>query len=562
MDGTGCGRPALPFSNLSTISTNGVSGRGKDEILEVEYGYYPQTAVSKLLQNRLETALHAGFLNKTGNIYTTDSRKNDEYDSAFLAQEHIEYEYDGKKYVRVKANSYYDGEKFTLSNGEQYQDGDFVWIEVQPVKWLIDEKYKIMLMEKLIFAGVQFNRESDYKTKNFNTTDIKKFMNDYLSKDLFQHNELTFSNVVNTQSKETTTSYRKQNPYGFDFSEVSEEDIIKGSVEGGVTVFLHGRSSEGKSARVKQLDPNPEIVYLITANPDSFAGKSVYNQQTGEMMDIKPTWLKRLEEKCEKEPDKIHILFLDEISNVKSNYILNLAFNLVLDRELDGKWQLPENARVVVAGNEKCDSISATEIPQPLFNRMAHVFITTTVDGWLKWAATPKEEYERLDYKRTELESKIHPAIYAYVAYRGEEVLRTPYNGETPNADPRKWELASKVLYTTKNPNMLRALVGEEITKDFVKFCEQQVITIEDIVSNNYSDQGLQYMDISEKYATAVGLSFVTDENLEVVRNFITKLGPEIVATFDSLWVHGDDKRLERIAELRAEHLSMGGQKR
>ena len=33
------------------------------------------------------------------------------------------------------------------------------------------------------------------------------------------------------------------------------------------------------------------------------------------MIDIKPTWLKKLEEKCEKEPDKNQIVFLDEITN-------------------------------------------------------------------------------------------------------------------------------------------------------------------------------------------------------------------------------------------------------
>ena len=39
---TGGARPALPFSSISNIPTNGESGeRGRDGILEVEYGYYP-----------------------------------------------------------------------------------------------------------------------------------------------------------------------------------------------------------------------------------------------------------------------------------------------------------------------------------------------------------------------------------------------------------------------------------------------------------------------------------------------------------------------------------------
>ena len=43
-----------------------------------------------------------------------------------------------------------------------------------------------MITEKLIFAGVQFNRESNYKTRNFDRTDIKTFMDSYLSRDLVQ----------------------------------------------------------------------------------------------------------------------------------------------------------------------------------------------------------------------------------------------------------------------------------------------------------------------------------------------------------------------------------------
>lgn len=56
----GGARPALPFSSISSIPTNGESGkRAKDGVLEVEYGYYPQKAVSRDMQERLERA-HIG----------------------------------------------------------------------------------------------------------------------------------------------------------------------------------------------------------------------------------------------------------------------------------------------------------------------------------------------------------------------------------------------------------------------------------------------------------------------------------------------------------------------
>ena len=101
---------------------------------------------------------------------------------------------------------------------------------------------------------------------------------------------------------------------------------------------MHGRSSEGKSSRIKQLDPECEIVYLVSASIDSINGKSVYNQDSGEMIDIPPTWYQNLVRKCEKEPDKIHTVFFDELANADRS-IRKSIFNVVLDKEENGKWK-------------------------------------------------------------------------------------------------------------------------------------------------------------------------------------------------------------------------------
>ena len=104
----GGARPALPFSSISSIPTNEVGGtpkRARDGVLEVEYGYYPQKAVSRDMQEKLERAFKRGSLSRTGKKYTTDSRKNNEYDKVFLPKQHKEFELDGKRYVRVKAIS-------------------------------------------------------------------------------------------------------------------------------------------------------------------------------------------------------------------------------------------------------------------------------------------------------------------------------------------------------------------------------------------------------------------------------------------------------------------------
>lgn len=534
----GGARPALPYSLISRVYSNGV--RGRNGILEVEYGEYPQTIVSEDFARTLERAYSNRTINQTGKSYTTDSVSYQDTDTPFQARTHIEYEYNGRKYIRFIGDSNCSGE--ILSDGRTIQNGDVYWVEVEPIKWMIDERTNIALSKKLIFSGVQFNRERNYKG-NFDRTDIKEFMDRHFSKDITP----SFSREITPEEKKQIEANKdeaekRRNPYGFNFGQVSEEDIIRGAIESGVAVFLHGPSSEGKSARVKQIDPNCVIIYLRNATPESLNGKSVYNSETGEMIDVKPTWLKKLEDRCEKEPDKYHIVFLDEITNALPS-IQGIAFNIVLDREVNGIWELPKNARIVAAGNDMKDSLAANQLAEPLFNRFAHVYIQTTVESWLQWAS----------------EHNIHPAIYAYIAYKKGETLRSKYDGEKPNADPRKWEMASKMLYATGQPEMLRALVGEDITREFCQFCNQRVITLDDVLKGNYTEREMN-MNTSEIYATAMGLSQVDEANFNKVREFVSKLGGEPCAIFDSLWTHGDEKRMEIVAEARLES-SRGGRR-
>ena len=259
-----------------------------------------------------------------------------------------------------------------------------------------------------------------------------------------------------------------------------------------------------------------------------------------------------MEAKCQEEPDKIHILFLEELTNA-SQMMQSKAYGIALDKKVAGRWRIPENARVVAAGNELEDSLVANEMAEPLYDRFAHVNIETTVEGWLEWAVTPESFYERLDYKKQEEpRQKIHPAIYAFIAYKGDEVLRTPYNRENPqpHADPRRWKMASDMLYASNNPNTIRAIVGEDLTRDFISFCMMPTITIQDVIKGNYTEQDLE-MDLGRQLATVSGLVRVDDKNMPKVREFVKKLGAEMCKKFEVQWAGGDEERLEQIQELR-----------
>ena len=542
----GGARPALPFSSISSIPTNGESGkRAKDGVLEVEYGYYPQKAVSRDMQERLERAYRSGNISKTRNSYTTDSRRYNAYNEKFAPKQHEEYEYNGKRYVRVEANSDFGSDTFTLSNGENYRDGDNVWVEVSPVKWLVDERAKVMITDKLIFSGVQFNHTRNYHTRDFDRTDIKTFMDRYLSRDLVQSRGMLEPTRVSSKATK-----KNENPYNLDFSETSEADIIRGAIQSNVSIFLHGKPGCGKSDRVKQLDPDFIELNLSHLDPELLDGLA--GEKDGKAVHIKPPWLEELEAKCEEEADKIHILFLEELTNA-SPMMQSKAYGIALDKKVAGRWKLPENARVVAAGNELEDSLVANEMAEPLYDRFAHVNIETNAENWLEWAVTPESFYERLDYKKEAgAKQKIHPAIYAYISYKGDEVLRTPYNREhpEPHADPRRWKMASDMLYASNNPSTLRAIVGEDLTRDFIYFCQLPTITIEDVLKGNYTQEELEEMDLGRKLATVSGLVAVESKDMPKVREFTKKLGAEICKKFEVQWTHGDEERLEQLQEI------------
>ncbi len=177
-------RPALLSSNIfSQISSS--RAKGYNGTYEVEYVEYPQWAASKEVQRRLEREYKKGHLKRTGRDYTFDSIKYDDYEQPFQPVKYEEYEYNGRRYIRVTANSNYDGSEFKLSNGETYKDGDYVWVEISPVVWLIDDKTKKLISKRGLLAGIRFDDKKEYDG-NFEKTEMYRYIHDYMLRDLLQ----------------------------------------------------------------------------------------------------------------------------------------------------------------------------------------------------------------------------------------------------------------------------------------------------------------------------------------------------------------------------------------
>ena len=509
-----------PVFSASQSFINSLHGVENDYgILEVQYGEYPQTVVSSDTAEQLNEELSIGNLKPTGKKYTYDSISIHNNEDEFEPATHTEYEFDGQKYVHVR----YRYDSATLSDGNDCEEKDDIWLKVEPITWLVCEKKKLLISKKVLLGGIRYANIREYKDR-FSATEMYDYLNNYFANEL----------IPSVFTNEDVVEEEKISPYGLKIKRVTEEEIIAGAIESGVAVFLHGASSEGKSARVLQIDPECEIIYLRNASPESLNGKAVYDQSTGEMKDIPPTWFKKLQKRCDEHPEKTHIVFFDEITNAMPS-IQGIAFNIVLNREVNGIWKLPDNARVVAAGNDMKDSLAANQLAEPLFNRFAHVYIKTTTKAWLKWARN----------------HNIHPAIYAFMCYKKGSPLRSKYTGVLPNADPRKWEMASRMLEATHQPEMIRSLVGEEITREFVDFCNKPILTIDDVIEGRYNERTFEQLETPSKYSTVVELANVDEANLETVRRFIGKLGPEYESMFDLLWARENPERKQILSEIK-----------
>ena len=124
-----------------------------------------------------------------------------------------------------------------------------------------------------------------------------------------------------------------------------------------------------------------------------------------------------------------------------------------------------------------------------------------------------------------------------------EEICKLSETGQSTIADNIRGMIEIKFLTV---PDEAR---NYKFTKEFIQFCSQRMITLEDVINENYKDIDIEELNIAEKHATIMCLLQVEKDNIEKVREFVKKLGSEYVAVFDKMWTHGDENRLEIIAE-------------
>lgn len=539
-------------------------------------GEYPQFVVDDEERfKELENAFATYKLQKTGNQFTLPLQNFNGMKFVLLD----EYEFGCKKYVH-------------FMGGKRP-----IWVEVAPIEWKI-RNWKNMPREinligdgsadyvdvqttQCIIGGMPFSLSQDVDDKNnslWQNSLIRAYLNGYdIQKELKRGNGslenkakrnysfeghgflkesgimgqvLVRDSSLHAEDSDFATVGERTNPYGFTYEDLTNDQLLTHCVDANISVFLHGPSGVGKSARVKQLDPTATRITLRPQmNPEEVDG--TLNRETGEY--IPPLWYTQLCEKCKNEPERKHVLFIDELTNVKPT-VQSLVYSIVLDRAgKDGLWPLPENAVVVAAGNENADNLAAYPMTNALYRRFSHIYYKVDKRAWIDWAMGIKNTQGVKHISQdTKNQARVHPAVVAYIISRDDSVLNQELDEDNPTivTDPRKWEIASKLLYATKNPKSLLPAIGEELTADFVEFTKNITLSVEDVVNNNYNENEFDFMEIGEKYATILGLVPAQEEQLSEVRSFINnKLGKEMLAVYDSLWISNDPERAQIIAE-------------
>ena len=165
-------RPVLKLSDKIDINSNSVYGSHR--FIETEYGEYIQYAIgdSDVAKKYLEVNYSDGKLQKTGKTYSI-------YLGGTL-KTFFEYEYNGKRYVRIDSNP---NNSSILSNCQKCSSKP-IWFEVAPIKWIVDKKANLLISKIALLGGIPFCDDPNKYSGDFKSSKIYNYLNTVFCKDI------------------------------------------------------------------------------------------------------------------------------------------------------------------------------------------------------------------------------------------------------------------------------------------------------------------------------------------------------------------------------------------
>ena len=194
-------------------------------------------------------------------------------------------------------------------------------------------------------------------------------------------------------------------------------------------VFLWGAPGTGKSESVRRVAANygGHFIDVRAATTDPVDWRGVPAVVSGRTAWCPPDFLPR---------EGKGVLFLDELPNAPP-LVQSALLELSLDRRI-GDYRLPDDWKVVAAGNRQEDRAGANRVISSLLNRFVHVDVGVNPDEWVTWAMT----------------ANVAPEIVSYIKRRPDQLYGfDPTRNERAYCTPRSWKFASDVLEAFRSPS-------------------------------------------------------------------------------------------------------------
>ena len=198
------------------------------DVVTVELGSFPYAMLDSSMRDMAEKQYREGTLKKTGMSYTIAGEKRDVCRLG------------AKQIIRIPVTEETVNGYVQLSDGSVVNSSEEIFLEVRPIRWYYDEINKLLVCGRALFSGL--NRE-----------EAKEYLEDAFVKELL------------TEEDEEASSSASGSSYHVE--EHDELDLIRAFVRADIPVFIHGLTGDGKSDRVKEIDPQVLDIELVNETP-------------------------------------------------------------------------------------------------------------------------------------------------------------------------------------------------------------------------------------------------------------------------------------------------------
>ena len=194
------------------------------DVVTVELGSFPYSILETSMRDMAERQYRDGNLKKTGGSYTVAGEKREVYRLG------------AKQLIRIPVTEETTVGYVQLSDGSVTNSAEEIFLEVKPIRWYYDEINKLLICGRALFAGLSREEAKAYLAEGF-------------------IDELLAEDDAETASADPGTSYH--------IEEHDELDLIRAFVRANIPVFIHGLTGDGKSDRVKEIDPQVLDIELV-----------------------------------------------------------------------------------------------------------------------------------------------------------------------------------------------------------------------------------------------------------------------------------------------------------